>query len=72
MAAGAERVSLVNLKPLTPGTRLGLSSGATVVVTQKSSDGMWVFVRYVTSPRDATLVGREEMVFAQDVIEVLN
>ena len=65
-------MSLVNLKQLTPGTRLGLSSGAVVEVAQKSSDGMWVFVRYVTSPRDATLVGREEMVFAQDVVEVLN
>ena len=33
-------------------------------------DGIWLFARYLSSPADQTLVGQEEMIFAQDVIAV--
>ena len=31
---------------------------------------IWLFARYLESPRDPTLVGQEEMIFAQDVVAV--
>ena len=34
-------------------------------------DGVWLFVRYLSSPNDPALEGSEDMVFAADVAEVL-
>jgi hypothetical protein len=31
---------------------------------------MWLFARYLSSPRDPALVGQEEMIFAPDVAAV--
>ena len=35
-------------------------------------DGVWVFARYLSSPNDSSMVGTEEMIFAQNVVEILN
>jgi len=35
------------------------------------NDGVWVFARYLFSPEDPSLVGTEDMVFAADIMEVL-
>lgn len=53
-----------------PGTRVGLADGSTGEVVSNPRDGMWVFVRYLSSPRDAALVGTEEMIFATDIVEI--
>jgi hypothetical protein len=34
-------------------------------------DGVWVVARYLSSPQDPSLEGTEDMVFAQDIAEVL-
>jgi hypothetical protein len=39
-------------------------------VVSNPLDGVWVFARYLESPRDPALVGREEMIFAQDVVAI--
>jgi hypothetical protein len=62
---------IINLRLLQPGTTIGLSDGATATVVSNPLDGVWVFARYLTSPSDASVVGTEEMIFAQDVVEVL-
>jgi hypothetical protein len=31
---------------------------------------VWLFARYLQSPRDPALIGWEEMIFAADVVEV--
>ena len=62
---------VINLRLLTPGTKIGLSDGATAEVVSNPLDGVWVFARYLASPGDASLVGTEEMIFAQDIVEVL-
>jgi len=62
---------VINLRLLTPGTKIGLSDGSTAEVVSNPLDGVWVFARYLSSPGDASLVGTEEMVFAQDVVEIL-
>ncbi len=60
----------INIRTLAPGTRAVLVDGAEVEIVDNPADGVWVFARYLSSPRDPGLVGQEEMIFAQDVIEV--
>jgi len=62
---------VINLRLLEPGTKIGLSDGSTAEVVSNPLDGVWVFARYLSSPSDSSLVGTEEMIFAQDVVEVL-
>jgi hypothetical protein len=62
---------VINLRLLEPGTKIGLSDGSTAEVVSNPLDGVWVFARFLTSPSDLSVVGTEEMIFAQDVIEVL-
>jgi len=60
----------INIRVLPEGTRITLADGATAEVVSNPNDGVWLFARYLSSPRDAALVGQEEMIFAQDVVEV--
>jgi hypothetical protein len=60
----------INIRALAPGTRIILSDGAAAEVVSNPADGVWLFARYLTSPRDPALVGQEEMIFAADVVEV--
>jgi hypothetical protein len=62
---------MINLRLLRPGTKIGLSDGSTAEVVSNPLDGVWVFARYLSSPSDASLVGTEAMVFAQDIVAVL-
>jgi hypothetical protein len=60
----------INIRLVSPGTRIVLNNGAVAEVISNPLDGVWVFVRYLSSPDDLARVGSEEMVFAQDVIEI--
>jgi hypothetical protein len=60
----------INIRMLTPGTQVTLENGATAEIVSNPNDGVWLFARYITSPRDPALVGQEDMIFAQDVVEV--
>ena len=60
----------VNIRLLGPGTRVVLDNGATAEIVSNPLDGVWVFARYLTSPDDPTRIGSEEMVFAQDIVEI--
>jgi len=62
---------VINLRLLEPGTKISLSDGSIAEVVSNPLDGVWVFARYLSSPGDASQVGTEEMVFAQDVVEIL-
>ena len=62
---------IVNLITLEEGARIATVHGATAVVVTNPKDGVWVFVKYLASPNDPTLEGTEDMVFAQDIAEVL-
>ncbi len=61
---------VVNLRLLEPGTTISLSDGSIAEVVSNPLDGVWVFARYLSSPSDAALVGTEEMIFAQDIVEI--
>ena len=63
--------SIINFRLLEPGAKIGLSDGSTAVVVSNPMDGVWVFARYLSCPNDSSLEGSEDMVFAGDVVEVL-
>lgn len=54
----------VNIRTLAAGSRVVLASGAEAEIVSNPQDGVWLFVRMADSDAD------EEMVFAQDVVEV--
>jgi hypothetical protein len=58
----------INVRDIVPGTLVVLAGGAQAEIVDNPRDGIWLFARYLSSPRDPALVGQEEMVFAQDVI----
>jgi len=58
------------LHQLERGAKLGLKNGATAEVVDNPKDGSWIYVRYLTPPEGAT-AGAEELVFAEDVVELL-
>ena len=60
----------INIRVLEPGTRIALIDGATAEIVSNPSDGVWVFARYLSSPDDPARIGSEEMIFAQDIIEI--
>jgi hypothetical protein len=63
---------IINLRLLEPGTTISLSDGSTAEVVSNPLDGVWVFARYLSSPNDSSVVGTEEMIFAQNIVEILN
>ncbi len=60
----------INIRALMPGTQITLADGAVAEIVANPADGVWLFARYLQSPRDPALVGQEEMIFAADVVEV--
>ena len=60
----------INVRDLAVGTRVVLGTGAEVEIVSNPRDGVWLFARYLSSADDPAMVGEEEMIFAQDVVEV--
>jgi len=60
----------INIRDLAVGTRVVLTGGAEAEIVDNPKDGVWLLARYLSSPGDPALVGAEEMVFAQDVVEI--
>ena len=60
----------VNIRALATGTRVLLANGAEAEIVSNPQDGVWLFARYVVADADPDLVGQEDMIFAQDVMEV--
>ena len=68
--AGGEMSDPINIRSLAVGTRVVLGTGAEVEIVSNPEDGVWLFGRYLSSADDPALVGEEDMIFAQDVVEV--
>ena len=60
----------INIRDLAVGTRVTLATGAEAEIVSNPKDGVWLFARYVASGDDPAMIGEEEMIFAQDVVEV--
>jgi hypothetical protein len=62
---------IVNVRDLAVGTKVVLGSGAEVEIVSNPRDGVWIFGRYLSAvDGDEGTVGTEEMIFAQEVVEV--
>ena len=62
---------IINLRLLGPGARIALADGSTAEVVSNPLDGIWVFAKYLSAPKDPAMIGTQEMIFAQDVVEIL-
>lgn len=60
----------VNIRQIAPGTKIRLVDGSLAEIVSNPADGVWVFARYLSSPDHPARVGSEEMIFAQDVLEI--
>jgi len=60
----------INIRALAAGTRVILATGAEAEIVSNPQDGIWLFARYLTSAGDPAMIGQEDMIFAQDVVEV--
>ena len=60
----------INIRTLMPGTQVVLENGAVAEIVSNPQDGVWLFALYLSAPHDHALVGTEDMIFAQDVVEV--
>jgi hypothetical protein len=63
---------VINLVMLEPGDKVRLKNEAVAEVVANPKDGSWIFLRYVSSPTDDSPVGSEEMVFADDILELIS
>src|SRR5207247_3947733 len=62
--ADSRAMSVINLRHLRPGTKIGLSDGSTAEVVSNPLDGVGVDARYVPSPGEASQAGADERVVA--------
>lgn len=62
---------MINVLELQPGTKICLVDETTAEVVSNPRDGIWIQVRYLTSPADSAQVGTEELLFAENIVEVL-
>jgi hypothetical protein len=60
----------INIRDLAAGTTVILLSGAEAEIVDNPNDGVWLFARYLKSPHDPDLIGAEEMIFAQDIVDI--
>jgi hypothetical protein len=60
----------INIRLLGPGTTISLVDGATAEIVSNPLDGVRVSARYLSSPDDPAKIGSEEMIFAQDIVEI--
>jgi hypothetical protein len=60
----------INIRELPVGTRAVLANGVVIEIVSNPGDGVWLFARYLSSTDDPSIAGVEEMVFAQDVVEI--
>ena len=56
-----------NLRDLEPQTQIRMANGSIVEVIENPKDGIWIMVRYLECPDDASLAGTEEMVSVGEV-----
>jgi hypothetical protein len=65
---GAEQ--MINVIELKPGDKIQLGGDVIAEVIANPRDGIWIEARYVKVPDDPSQEGVEEMVFAEDIVDM--
>jgi hypothetical protein len=63
--------AMINVLTLEPGMRVRLVDGATAEVVSNPRDGVWILLRYLTGPDPFAQSSGEELVFAENIVELL-
>ena len=58
---------MIDVMPITGGTKLKIANGALAEVVENMNDGQWLMIRYLAA-RDEALIGEEELCHASDVV----
>jgi hypothetical protein len=61
---------MVNVIELKPGDQIQLNGNVIAEVISNPRDGIWIEARYVRVPDDPSQEGIEEMVFAEDIVDM--
>jgi hypothetical protein len=61
---------MINVIELKAGDHIQLSGDIVAEVISNPRDGIWIEARYVKVPDDPSREGREEMVFAEEIIDL--
>ncbi len=61
----------LNVRDVEEGQTVRLANGDLAVVTSNPKDGYWLEIRYVSGPEASSEEGQQEMVFAEDVVELV-
>ena len=62
----------VILTNLPEGQKVKLRDGSVAEVTANPRDGGWIFIKFIESPDDPSLVGTEDMAFAAAVVGLVD
>jgi hypothetical protein len=61
---------MINVIELKPGDKIQLGGDVIAEVIANPRDGIWIEARYVKVPDDPSQEGVEEMVFAEDIVDM--
>ncbi len=61
---------MINVIELEPGDKIQLSDDRIMEVISNPRDGVWIQARYVQVPGDPSQEGSEEMIFAEDIVDM--
>ncbi len=61
----------INVRDIVDGSHVETTDGSTVEVVSNPHDGIWLLVRYLTSPEDPSLEGTEDMLWVDNVAGVI-
>jgi len=64
-------VAGVNLRELTPGTRVRLINGQEAEIRENPADGMWVFGQILDASGAPASDSDEEPIFAHDIVAIV-
>ena len=61
---------MINVLNLETGDKIRLTDDVIAEVVLNPRDGVWVQVRYVSAPSAPDKVGKEELIFAETIIDL--
>ena len=62
---------MINVMDLKAGDKIRLGEDVIAEVVANPRDGAWIQARYVTVPGDPGQEGTEEMIFAEDIVDLV-